>query len=195
MIEIGRVLRASTEGFTCGTRSHELLHPTFGAFVKTTGQNGAGTVLGVITAIRVDDDPLVRQLIMANNRAESTLRDQRENRLVPIEIDVLNLGYAHEGRLFYSLPPRPPLTLDSVHLCAEPEVQTFTQNLDFVRLILKNGQSIAPDLLGACLRQAAKAYPPEAEGPFLIGAGRKLAALMSYDLSALQYVLNIIRPR
>ncbi len=192
--EIGRVLRASTEGFTCGTRSQEIHQPSLGAFVQTRHADAALIVIGLITAIRIDDDPLVRQLIMASNMDESALRDQRENRLVPVEIDVLNIGYIEQDIPHYYLPPRPPLSLDAVWLCTPEEIDYFTRQPDFLRLIL-NGQNVAAaDLLAATLRAAAQARPPQARNAFLVAAGQYLAGLLSHDLVMLQHILKMIRP-
>jgi hypothetical protein len=193
-IEIGRVLRASTEGFTCGTRSQEIEYPSFGSFVQTSHSDGELVVIGLITAIRIDDDPLVRQLIMASRMEESDLRDQRENRLVPVEIDVLCIGYIQNDMPFYNLPPRPPLSLDPVMLCSPEAVVYFTQRLDFLRLILNGNNGSVADLLGASIRKASEARPPRERTEFLIAAGRQLAGVLSYDMSLLQYVLNMIRP-
>lgn len=193
-IEIGRVLRASTEGFTCGTRSQALDSPTFGAFVQSLHSNEDLLVIGVVTAIRVDDDPLVRQLIMASHMADNVLRDQRENRLVPVEIEVLNVGYVQSGRVYYNLPPRPPLSLDLVTLCHPQDIAEFTEHFDFLRLILNAKGVSTTDLLGAVLRNSAKVRHPEQQRPFLVGAGRHLAALLSHDLSMLQHILQMIRP-
>ena len=196
MTEIGRVLRASTEGFTCGTRSQELNYPAFGTFVYTAHSNGASdlAVIGVITAIRIDDDPLVRQLIMASNMNAAALRDQRENRMIPVEIDVLSIGYIQNNHPIYRLPPRPPLSLDPVSLCDKESIVYFTEGLDFIRLIL-NAKGVATiDLLGAAIREAAGARPQEKQRDFLVSAGRRLAGLLSHDLTMLQQVLKMIRP-
>src|SRR6185369_12014606 len=108
---IGRVLRASTTGYACGTRSNELETPAFGAFVQTSHPNGTDIdVLGLIYAIKIDDDPLVRQLIMANQINPITLRDQRENRMVPVEISIVNIGYRIGRESFHAMPPRPPVS-------------------------------------------------------------------------------------
>jgi hypothetical protein len=193
-VEIGRVLRASTEGFTCGTRSQEIEYPAFGSFVQTAHPHNDLIVLGLITAIRIDDDPLVRQLIMANNFNGNTLRDQRENRLVPVEIEVLNIGYVQGDMPFYNLPPRPPLSLDPVTLCEPAEIEYFTQNPIFLRLILHGGGGSTADLLGAAIRKASNARAPEFQREFLVAAGRQLAGMLSHDLTMLQQVLSMIRP-
>jgi len=196
--EIGRVLRASTNGFTCGTRSQEVQYPTFGAFVTTNHEtDGNLAVVGLITAIRIDDDPLVRQLIMAGNDLDgdgNLLRDQRENRLVPVEIDVLNIGYVQGDKAYYNLPPRPPLSLDPVYLCEPYFIHAFTEKLDFLRLVLNASQLSTVDLVGAAILKAATAYPQEVRRAFLVAAGRELAGLLSHDMAMLQAILKIIRP-
>lgn len=199
--EIGRVLRASTDGFTCGTRSPEIGRPAFGAFVQTTTSavDYELTVIGVITEIRIDDDPLIRQLVMAGGMEESILRDQRENRMVPVEIEVLSVGYIYTtkygSQILYSLPPRPPLSLDPVALCGADEIMYFTTGLDFVRLIVNAGAVPMADLLAASVREAALARPQEQQHEFLVKAGRRLAELLSGDLAMLKHVLNMISPR
>lgn len=196
-MEIGQVLRASTEGFTCGTRSTDIIHPTFGAFVKTYSLQNRDEmiVIGLITAIRVDDDPLVRQLILAGNMNSATIRDQRENRMIPVEIDVLNIGYAAGSQIRHSLPPRPPLSLDPVEMCDQDEVLAFTEQIGFARLVL-NAPGIANnvELLAAALRKAAEVRHTDDRMEFLITAGRQAALLLSNDLQRLQHLLTLIRP-
>lgn len=193
---IGSVLRASTVGYVCGTRSQEIVYPSFGAFVRTRhGQMGDIDVIGLIHLISIDDDPLVRQLVLANTMNVAAQRDQRENRMVPVEIGVVNVGYVQHGRIFHNLPPRPPLSLDAVQLCDEALVREFTDGLDWLRLVLNsNGDVPTEELLAAALLHAAQARPDAERRPFLVRAGRRLAALLSHDLPRLQHLLKLIKP-
>src|SRR5215813_9887190 len=192
---IGRVLRASTVGYACGTRNHDLEEPAFGSFVQTRLHNGADVdVIGLIYGIRVDDDPLVRQLIMANHPTAATLRDQRENRMIPVEISVVNIGYRVNGASFHILPPRPPMSLDPVFLCDDQTIRDFTQQFDFFRLVLNTSEVPAEELLAAALKQAAQARPVREQRDFLIQAGRRMAQLLSYDLPRLNHLLRLIKP-
>lgn len=192
---IGNVLRASTVGYVCGTRSQDILHPSFGAFVRTQhAQNDDVEVIGLIYAISIDDDPLVRQLILANNMPHATVRDQRENRMVPLEISVVNIGYLQYGKVFHNLPPRPPLSLDPVQICDNECIVTFTQRFDFLRLVLNTSDVPAEELLAASLLHAARARPQSERYNFLVNAGRRLASLLSHDLPRLQHLLRLIRP-
>ncbi|MCS6870442.1 MAG: hypothetical protein RML95_10035 [Anaerolineae bacterium] len=191
---IGRVLRASTTGFECGTRSSDLSEPRFGAFVQARRRNDSTIIIGLIYAIRVDDDPLVRQLIMANNLNAATIRDQRENRMVPVEISVITVGGMEDNMPIYTLPPRPPLSLDPVYLCDDEMVYTFTERFDFFRLVLQAAQVPSEELLAAALRFAAAVRPRNEQADYLIRAGRRLAQLLSADLPRLHHLLRLIRP-
>jgi hypothetical protein len=192
---IGRVLRASTVGFVCGTRSEDIGQPSFGAFVRTRhGQMSDIDVIGLIHAISIDDDPLVRQMILANNMNQATMSDQRVNRMVPIEISVVNVGFIQYDNVHQTMPPRPPLSLDPVQLCDADTVWLFTQRLDFLRLVLNTNDVPTEELLAAALRHAADARPADERYPFLVDAGRHLAGLLSHDLPRLQHLLKLIRP-
>jgi len=192
---IGRVLRASTVGFVCGTRSEEIGQPSFGAFVRTRhGQMSDIDVIGLIYAISIDDDPLVRQMILANNLNQSTFSDQRVNRMVPVEISVLNVGFIQYDAVYHTMPPRPPLSLDPVQLCDPDTVWAFTQRLDFLRLVLNSSEVPAEELLAAALLHAANARPSQERYQFLVEAGRRLAGLLAHDLPRLQHLLKLIKP-
>lgn len=192
---IGSVLRASTVGFVCGTRSQDIVHPSFGAFVRTRhGQLSDIDVIGLIHAISIDDDPLVRQMILANNMTPAAARDQRENRMVPVEISVVNVGFVQLDAVHHTLPPRPPLSLDPVQLCDAETVWRFTERLDFLRLVLNTSDVPTEELLAAALKHAANARPESERYAFLVGAGRQLAGLLSHDLPRLQHLLKLIKP-
>ncbi|MBI5959791.1 MAG: hypothetical protein HY866_13710 [Chloroflexi bacterium] len=192
---IGSVLRASTTGFVCGTRSQEIVHPTFGAFVRTRhGQYDDIDVIGLIYAISIDDDPLVRQMILANNMNTAAVRDQRENRMVPVEISVVNVGYVYRETVYHTLPPRPPLSLDPVQLCDQDTILRFTARLDFLRLVINAPEVPTEELLAASLNYAAYSRQEDEGYRFLVDAGRKLAGLLSHDLPRLQHLLRLIKP-
>jgi hypothetical protein len=151
-------------------------------------------VIGLIHAISIDDDPLVRQMILANNMNQSTISDQRVNRMVPVEISALSIGFVQLGVVHQSLPPRPPLSLDPVQLCDADTVWGFTQRLDFLRLVINASEVPTEELIAAALRHAASARPDNERYAFLVNAGRQLAGLLSHDLPRLQHLLKLIKP-
>jgi hypothetical protein len=194
---VGRVLRASTTGFDCGARGARIdERHTFGAFVKVPISDDEQTcAIGLIYAIRIDDDPLARELVMAAGIDNSTLIDQRLNRMVPVEVCVVNIGY-HDARGYvHSLPPRPPLSLSEVVLCTPTEIYGFTQRCDYFRLILGAREVPADELMAAALLNAASAYADVRKRyDFMVGCGQQLARLLSNDLKRLAHVLEMIRP-
>jgi hypothetical protein len=196
-VMIGHVLRGSTTGFVCGTRINKLDAPEFGAFVEAPCGNAAHSdrVIGLIYAIHIDDDPLVRQLILADNVTETTREDQRINRMVPVEISAINVGFFTDGRPRQALPPRPPLSLAPVHMCDREAVRNFCARFDFFRLLLNTSEVPADELLAASLRLAANTIEDQAERrDFLVRAGQELARLLSRDLARLERILTLIRP-
>jgi hypothetical protein len=190
MDEIGRVLRASTTCFAVGCRVTELKGPAFGAMVKASPLDGRESVYGFIYDLHIQDDPLVRQLIVAQDVPPETIEDQRHNRRVPIEIEIVTVGNQLGGAPQHQLPPRPPISLDPVYLCDDDEVRAFTGQLDFMRLLLNARDVPADELIVACLRLAAGVRPAAERGPFLLDAGRELARLMGSDLVRLEALLG-----
>lgn len=193
---VGRVLRASTTGFDCGTRGNRIDEKhSFGSFVKVPiTDDDTHFAVGLIYAIRIDDDPLARELVMAAGVDNNTLMDQRDNRMVPVEVCVVNVGFMAGSDMFHSLPPRPPLSLCEVELCSAEEVYGFTQKCDYFRLVLNAKEVPSDELIAAALRWAAFAYPQEERYEFLVRCGRNLAGLLSHDLKRLAHVLALIRP-
>jgi hypothetical protein len=193
---VGRVLRASTTGFDCGTRGSKIDDKhAFGAFVKVPiDEDGQIYAIGLVYAIRIDDDPLARELVMASILDNSALLDQRENRMVPIEICVINVGCMADGTMYHNLPPRPPLSLREVELCDLDEIYRFTQRCDYFRLVLNASEVPSDELLAAALRYATWAYPEPERYDFLVRCGRHLATLLSHDLKRLSHLLMLFKP-
>jgi hypothetical protein len=193
-LPVGWVLRASTVGFAVGCRVLQPSTPHFGDLVKVSLPDGLN-IFGLIYDVQVRDDPAVRQLILAGELEPEAILDQRENRLVPIELSVLIVGYQREGEPpVQGLPPQPPISLDSLTLCDDDDIRTFTGQLDYLRLVLNALQIPSDELLIANLRRAAAVRSPETRRQFLLAAGRELARLLSFDLVRLEGILRRIKP-
>ena len=156
-IEIGRLLRAGTTGFIAGCRVNQLDVPSFGALVRAP----LGTdyqVYGLIHDIHIDDDGLVRQLVTADNVSAEVMRDNRERRIVPVEMSVLAVGYEQDGKIYHLLPPRPPLSLDVIYLCDDKDVARFTEKFGYFRHILNSQDIPIGEVLAAHIQQASLAH-------------------------------------
>ncbi|HXF84803.1 MAG TPA: hypothetical protein VNK49_05380 [Anaerolineales bacterium] len=189
-IEIGRLLRAGTTGFTAGCRVKQLDAPSFGALVRAPLENGY-QIFGVIYDIRIDDDGLVRQLVTAENVSDEVMRDNRERRIVPVEMSVLSVGYEQDGRIYHLLPPRPPLSLDVIYLCNEREVVRFTERFGYFRHILNAKDIPIGEVIAAHLQQAGSARGAGRE-KWKEAATHEIITLLRDDYPTLMSVLGAL---
>jgi hypothetical protein len=191
-IEIGRLLRAGTTGFIAGCRVNQLDAPAFGALVRASLGEGY-QVYGLIYDIHIDDDGLVRQLVTADNVSEEVMRDNRERRIVPVEMSVLSVGYEADGKIVHLLPPRPPLSLDIIYLCDEKDVARFTSvgRFGYFRHVLQNQDIPIGEVLAAHIQQAGKAHGQGGE-KWKEQATQELITLLRDDYPTLMSVLGAL---
>jgi len=193
-IEIGRLLRAGTTGFIAGCSVSQFDAPALGALVRTPLGNGY-QVYGLIHDIHIDDDGLVRQLVTAENVSAEVMRDNRERRIVPVEMSVLSVGYEQDGKIFHLLPPRPPLSLDVIYLCDDDELVRFTDagRFGYLRHILRAKDAPIGEILAAHIRQAGVAHQKgqSAEG-WTEAAAQELITLLRDDYQTLMSVLSAL---
>lgn len=156
-IEIGRLLRAGTTGFIAGCRVNQLDAPAFGALVRAPLSDGY-QVYGLIHDIHIDDDGLVRQLVTSENISDAVMHDNRVNRIVPVEMSVLAVGYEQNGKIYHLLPPRPPLSLDMIYLCDNKDVERFTERFGYFRHILNSPDIPISEVIAAHIQQASAAH-------------------------------------
>lgn len=192
VIPVGRVLRASNRGFVVGCRVMQPDIPVFGSLVRAGGRAPGSAIYGLIYDVLVQDDLFVRRLVIAD-LPEEVVRDQRENRQVPIEVGVLTVGYREGERILHCIPPQPPVTMDTLYQCPPEEVVAFTARFDYFRLVLAAPEVPADELLAANLQVAAAARPPQQREAFLVEAGRELARLLAGDLLRLDGLLRRLR--
>ena len=195
---VGRIVRSSTTRFAVGCETMQSEVPTFGCLVKVRAL-GDVEIYGLICDVRMEDDPFVRQMAIVQEERPEAIEDQRRNRQVPIEVAVLVVGFRRGGEIHHRLPPQPPYSLDVIRTCDDVELQAFTQQFDYFRLVLDNRDLAADELLAANLRRAAVARDPQLApgGPgyaFLVEAGRELARLLAADPPRLDALLRRIRP-
>ena len=191
--EFGRLLRASTAGFVVGCRVSQLDVPAFGALVRVPlGQ--ADQVYGLIYDIHIDDDGLVRQLVTAEGISEDVIADNRVNRNVPVEISVISVGFRQGQKIAHSLPPRPPLSLDSIYMVEPEELVAFTAagRFGYFRHILRATDLPAGELLAAHLGQAQKVHQVHGDPDWINRATQELITLLRDDYPTLMAVLGSI---
>jgi hypothetical protein len=203
---VGRVLRASTRGFDCGAHSRSINNNhDFGIFVKAPVANSDDCwAIGLIYKVEIKDDQLIAELVLGDGVPDNILRDQRDNRMIPVEVKVLCVGYMLTGDSNYyvhSLPPRPPMSLSDVLACSAEEIYDFTHHsadrarLDFFRLVLQASEVPSDDLIAAAIKYSATIFADDsAHYEFLVQCGRRLARDLSHDMKRLAHILALIEP-
>ncbi len=191
-IEIGRLLRAGTTNFIAGCRVNQKDAPSFGALVRAPLEDGH-EVYGLVYDIHIDDDGLVRQLVTAENVTPEVFRDNRERRIVPVEISVLVVGYCSNGRVYHMLPPRPPLSLDLICSCDDEDLVNFTAagRFGYFRHILRATDVPIGEVLAAHLEQAKRAHGAKGDA-WLEHATQELITLLRDDYPTLIAVLGAL---
>ena len=189
-IEIGRLLRAGTTGFIAGCRVSQLTVPAFGALVRAPLSDDY-QVYGLIHDIHIDDDGLVRQLVTSENISEAVMHDNRVNRIVPVEMSVLTVGYEQDGQIFHLLPPRPPLSLDVIYLCDEKELARFVKSgrFGYFRHILNNKDIPVSDVISAHIQQVREKTKDQA---WAEAATHEVITLLRDDYPTLMSVLGAL---
>jgi len=191
-LKVGRVLRAGTRGFVVGCEVMEPDIPAFGSFVRADGLTPGSAIYGLIYDVSLEDDLFVRHFI-GSDVNEEVVKDQRNNRQVPIEVSVLAIGCRHKEHIHHRLPAQPPITLDWLYQCSDEEVRTFTDRFDYFRLVLEAREAPADELLAASLRTAASVRPESERESFSIEAGRELVRLLVGDPVRLEGLLRRLR--
>jgi hypothetical protein len=191
-IEIGRLLRAGTTGFTAGCRVSQFTVPTFGELVRAP-LGDSYQVYGLIYDIHIEDDGLVRQLVTSENISDEVLKDNRERRIVPVEMSVLAIGYEQDGKIYHLLPPRPPLSLDVIYLCDDADVCRFTSagRFGYFRHLLGAKDAPIGEVMAAHLGQAARCHGPNGDA-WKEQATHELITLLRDDYSTLMGVLGAL---
>jgi hypothetical protein len=190
---VGKLLRASTVGYVVGCRLSQIDVPSLGALVIVPLKKNY-SVYGLITDIHIDDDGLVRQLVLSEQIAPEIIADNRQNRNVPVEISVLAVGFQQGDTVSHLLPPRPPLSLDTIYICEYPEIVRFTGNghFGYFRHILRGVDYPIPEILAAHLQQAQAAHSNMDDSGWLELATQELITLLRDDYQMLMNVLGAL---
>jgi hypothetical protein len=190
-IEIGRLLRAGASSFVAGCRVGAAHLPSFGALVAAPLGPDL-RVFGLIYDIRIADDGLVRQLVTAEGVSDEVIRDNRERRIVPIEMSVVVVGWEQGGFILHQLPPRPPLSLDQVLPCDPETIRRFTGagNFAYFRHLLRMPDLPLGELLSAHIQESRLSHPdPEA---WTAAAVQEIIVLLRDDYPLLTSVLGAL---
>ena len=192
-IPIGHLLHSSTTQFSAGCAVAQLEAPAFGALVRAPLEQDT-SVYGLIYDIHIDEDGLVRQLVTAGNISAEVMRDNRERRIVPVEMSVLTVGYEQGEKISHMLPPRPPLSLDVIYLCSDTELAKFTGagRFGYFRHVLQAKDIPVGEVLAAHMKQARQANLKAKNEKWFESATQELITLLRDDYPILMSVLGAL---
>jgi hypothetical protein len=174
--------------------------PPFGSWVKSWDEESGNKIFGIVTSVSTTPiDSVHRARALGLSLAE--LREQQpqifamlttEFRATIVGFETVNEQFNgngnRRGQIYQYLPPRPPQIHQAVYRCQKDEVICFSEQLDFLRILLQV-QDIPPEaLVAASIREIYQLR--KAERPWLIQAGRYLSVLLKDDYDRLRYVLS-----
>jgi len=188
---VGRVLSGGATEFLCGCTEEQSAAIRIGSFLRV--ETGGASAVGVVADIRIVDDTFARQLVAGDAKADY-IKEQRDRRLTPLEVRVLQAGYILPGgEVRHRLPPRPPAALAAVYPCDGEQVRSFLRapgggwNFAFLPILISAGAT--NEVLAECVREAAAAQPADPQKRFLQEAARELTRILAEDLQRLYSLL------
>jgi hypothetical protein len=191
---IGQVVQADIAGFTAGWPLHQT--PPLGSLLKV---EEAGTIFAVVCNARtesIDGRPPVARLSGETDLESYLEKHPHLRHLLQTTCDAVVVGHqdadARSGpKVRHYLPSAPAPLFAAVRVCSPEETARFSQELDFLKLLLAS-PTHADEMTAACLRRAAATHTDGRA--FLVRAGKELARLLGAEPQRLTSILRRVRP-
>jgi hypothetical protein len=185
--KMAEVVETSSSGFIA--QCYELYGaPSLGCVLKTGNPPTYAVLKNVVSGAL---DPGRRVL----PRGAEEFQDEDVYRNNPQLVKLLNtrmeasiVGFEQDGKSRPGLPPSSPRLHAAVYVCSPNEVERFTIDTDFLRLLLDTRTPVNDEVIVACLNAAANCHS-DPRG-FLVTAGRSLARGLRDDLGRLDAILG-----
>ena len=205
---IAEVIETSTTEFLAQCLEPDDLNfpamPPFGSWVMAVDEESGNQVYGVVyhaTTSPIDSIHRARALGLS-------LQELREEQpqifaMLKTEFRAAIVGFAsprvdgHEGssrgdRIYQYIPPRPPQIHQAVYQCEPEQIIHFTEELDFLRILLQLMGVPVDALVAAVIREVHKLRKRDRQ--WLINAGRNLSMLLKDDYDRLRLILRQLQP-
>jgi len=196
---IGQVVQADIAGFTAGWPLHQT--PPLGSLLKVAE---GSTIFAVVCNARtqsIDGRPPVARLSGETDLESYLEKHPHLRHLLQTTCDAVVVGHqdgdprsadARSGaQVRHYLPSAPAPLFAPVRVCSPEETARFSQNLDFLNLLLAS-PAHSDEMTAACLRRAAAAHDDARS--FLVRAGKELARLLGAEPQRLTSILRRVRP-
>jgi len=199
---IGQVVQADIAGFTAGWPL--LQSPPLGGLLKVadggrTPARPGGTIFAVVRDARtesIDGRPPVARLSGETDLESYLEKHPHIRHLLQTKCEAVVVGHQDGdprggAQVRHYLPSAPAPLFAPVRLCSAEETARFSQELDFLKLLLA-APTQADEMTAACLRRAAAAHTDARA--FLVRAGKELARLLGAEPQRLTSILRRVRP-
>ena len=205
---IAEVIETATTEFLAQCLEPEDLNfpvmPPFGTLVRSVDEESGNQIYAVIyhaTTTPIDSVHRARALGLSLEQ----LREQQPQIFAMLKTEFkaaivgftppnssLNGSSSGANTVYQHLPPRPPQIHQAVYQCQPPEVIQFSEQLDFLRVVLQFPGAPVDALAAATIREIYQLR--KCDRPWLVEAGRRLSALLKDDYDRLRYILSQIHP-
>ncbi|MCS6815655.1 MAG: hypothetical protein NZ772_19045 [Cyanobacteria bacterium] len=169
--------------------------PPFGSWVTAVDEESGNVVYAVVyyaTASPIDSVHRARALGLSL----AELRDQQPQIFAMLKTEfraaIVGFRSASDGALYQHLPPRPPQVHQAVYRCQPEEILQFTDQLDFLRVLLQLPGAPVDALTAAVVRLVYQLR--HLDRAWLVQAGRFLNLVLKDDYDRLQVILSQIHP-
>ncbi|NJK47568.1 hypothetical protein HC931_04675 [Candidatus Gracilibacteria bacterium] len=204
---IAEVIETMTTGYLAQCLEPEELTfpamPPFGSWVRAIDEESDNKIFGIVTYVTTSPiDSVHRAVALGLSLAE--LREQQPQifAMLKTEFRVAILGFetprsstngngSLHGQIYQYLPPRPPQIHQAVYRCEDLEVIRFSEQLDFLRILLQVNDVPAEALIAAVLREMYQLRNGDRE--WLVKVGRNLNTLLKDDYDRLRYIFSQVR--
>ncbi len=196
---VGEVIESGSTGFVA--QAYELHSPpSLGSLVKVKG--GQGEILAVVSSAETSSIQPGRTPV-ARGQDDASEEELRANnpqleKLLSTTFTGLILGHVVHGpdgangvRVYHRLPPHPPKIHAFVLSCDTDEVARFTQQTDYLPLLVSSATDTRDELITACIRSLGQAHAQPRE--YLIRVGKELSLLLAGEPQRLSAILKGIR--
>lgn len=201
---IAEVIETSTSEFLAQCLEPEDLSfpamPPFGSWVKSIDEESGNKILGLVTYVTTSPiDSVHRARALGLSLEELKEQQPQIFAMLKTEFRAVIMGFetvssanngvnSAFGSIYQYLPPRPPQIHQAVYRCETTEIIKFTENPDFLRILLSLQNTPIESLIAAVLREVYRLRNGDRQ--WLVNAGRTLSVLLKNDYDCLKYILN-----
>ncbi|MBP0027442.1 HAS-barrel domain-containing protein [Roseofilum sp. Guam] len=204
---IAEVIETATSEFLAQCLEPEDLNfpmmPAFGSFVRSLGvtpersaepDTGYWVYAVVYHATTTPIDSIHRARALGLSLEQLRAEQPQIFAMLKTEFRAAIVGFEtlesaiSRSRVYQHLPPRPPQIHQAVYQCHPDEVIRFSEDFDFIRILLEIPGTPVDALIAATLRTIYQLR--HTEHSWLVQAGRNLSLLLKDDYDRLRYILS-----